>query len=63
MHKWAKSFKKFINYEEMWFLKMKILIVDFNLFEETSHVVSNCDVEQCRIIWKPNYVKGAKNKP
>jgi hypothetical protein len=42
---------------------MKILIVDYNLFEENSHVVSNCDVEQCKIIWKPNYAKGAKSKP
>jgi hypothetical protein len=29
-----KSFGKFLNYEDMWFLKMKSLIVDFNLFEE-----------------------------
>jgi hypothetical protein len=39
------------------------LSIDFNLFKEDWHVVSTCDVDWCRIIWKPNYVKGANRRP
>jgi hypothetical protein len=35
-------------------VKDEYLIVDFNLFEKYWHVVSTCDVEWCRIIWKPS---------
>jgi hypothetical protein len=41
--------------------KNEDLVADFNLFEEDWHV-STCDVEWCRIIWKPNYVRGIKRR-
>jgi hypothetical protein len=43
--------------------KNEDLIIDFNFFGEDWHVVSTCDVEWCRIIWKPNYAKGGNRRP
>jgi hypothetical protein len=42
--------------------KNENLIVNFNLFEKEWHV-STCDVEWCKIIWKPNYARRAKRRP
>ncbi len=41
--------------------KNEDLIVNFNLFEENKHLISNCDVEWSTIIWKLNYARRAKN--
>ncbi len=49
-----KSFEKFLNSKDNVVVKNEYLIVDFNLFEKYWHVVSTCDVEWCRIIWKPS---------